>query len=74
MVMDPRLTSELTPELRNIVMEIEPQCRTLGLDFFPVIFEMVDYQLVLNHDQQQRRFRVARMDITEECVAGNISR
>lgn len=44
MVMDPRLTSELTPELRDIVLEIESQCRNLGLDFFPVIFEMVNYQ------------------------------
>ncbi|NBX18170.1 MAG: SpoVR family protein [Proteobacteria bacterium] len=42
--MDPRLTSELTPELKNIVREIESQCKNLGLDFFPVIFEMVDYQ------------------------------
>ncbi|WP_202613989.1 SpoVR family protein [Silvanigrella paludirubra] len=44
MVMDPRLTSELTPELRDIVTEIESHARNLGLDFFPTIFEMVDYQ------------------------------
>lgn len=44
MVMDPRLTSELTPELRDVVLEIESHCRNLGLDFFPVIFEMVNYQ------------------------------
>lgn len=44
MAMDPRLSSELTPELRDIVMEIEAHCKNLGLDFFPVIFEMVDYQ------------------------------
>lgn len=44
MVMDPRLTSELTPELRDIVAEIESHARNLGLDFFPTIFEMVNYQ------------------------------
>ena len=44
MVMDPRLTSELTPELRDIVSEIEAKTRDLGLDCFPVIFEMVNYQ------------------------------
>ena len=39
MVMDPRLTSELTPELKNIVLEIESQSRNLGLDFtgIPII-------------------------------------
>ncbi len=42
--MDPRLTSELTPELKDIVAEIESHCANLGLDFFPVIFEMVNYQ------------------------------
>jgi len=44
MVMDPRLTSELTSELRDIVQEIEGHARNLGLDFFPTIFEMVNYQ------------------------------
>jgi len=39
-----RLTSDLTPELRDIVVEIESYAKTLGLDFFPTIFEMVDYQ------------------------------
>ena len=43
MVLDVRLTSELTPELKEIVSEIESQARSLGLDFFPTIFEMVDY-------------------------------
>lgn len=44
MVMDPRLTSELTPELKDIVQEIEGHAKNLGLDFFSTIFEMVDYQ------------------------------
>lgn len=44
MVMDPRLTSELTPELKEIVLEIESHAKNFGLDFFPTIFEMVDYQ------------------------------
>jgi stage V sporulation protein R len=44
MSLDPRLSSELTPELRLIVAEIESHCRNLGLDFFPVMFEMVNYQ------------------------------
>lgn len=42
--MDARLTSDLTPELKDIVLEIENHARNLGLDFFPTIFEMVDYQ------------------------------
>jgi stage V sporulation protein R len=42
--MDPRLTSEVTPELREIIVEIEGISRKLGLDCFPVIFEMVNYQ------------------------------
>jgi stage V sporulation protein R len=44
MVMDPRLTSELTDELKEIVVEIESYAKDYGLDFFPVIFEMVDYR------------------------------
>lgn len=44
MVMDGRLSSHLTSELRDIVFEIEACARNLGLDFFPTIFEMVDYQ------------------------------
>lgn len=43
MVLDSRLTSELTPQLKEIVAEIEGQAHSLGLDFFPTIFEMVDY-------------------------------
>jgi stage V sporulation protein R len=43
MVMDSRLTSELTPELKDVVAEIESHARNLGLDFFPTLFEMVDY-------------------------------
>jgi stage V sporulation protein R len=44
MVLDQRLTSELTSDLKAVVAEIEGHCARLGLDFFPVIFEMVDYQ------------------------------
>lgn len=44
MVMDSRLTSQLTPELRDVVFEIEAHAKNLGLDCFPTIFEMVDYQ------------------------------
>jgi stage V sporulation protein R len=44
MPMDARLTSDLTPQLREVVSEIENCARSLGLDFFPTIFEMVDYQ------------------------------
>lgn len=43
MVMDPRLTSEPPEELREIIREIEDRCAASGLDFFPVVFEMVDY-------------------------------
>jgi stage V sporulation protein R len=41
--MDPRLTSELTDDLKEIVVDIESHSKDYGLDFFPVIFEMVDY-------------------------------
>jgi stage V sporulation protein R len=44
MPMDLRLTSELTPLLKDVVAEIEFHSKNLGLDFFPTIFEMVDYQ------------------------------
>lgn len=44
MAFDPRLSSEIPPELRDIVIEIEAHCKNLGLDFFPIIFEMVDYR------------------------------
>ncbi len=44
MALDSRLTSELTPELKDIVQEIEAHARNCGLDFFPTIFEMVDYE------------------------------
>jgi stage V sporulation protein R len=44
MVMDPRLTSDVTPELRDVIQQIEAHARNMGLDFFPVIFEMVNYQ------------------------------
>lgn len=44
MALDARLSSELTPELRDIVAEIEALARKHGLDCFPVIFEMVNYQ------------------------------
>lgn len=43
MVMDPRLTSEPPEELQQIICEIEAESARQGLDFFPVIFEMVDY-------------------------------
>ena len=43
MVFDPQMSSDLTSELRDIVQQIEAQARSFGLDFFPVIFEMVDY-------------------------------
>ena len=44
MAMDPRLTSDLTDELKEIVVDIESYTKAYGLDFFPVIFEMVDYR------------------------------
>lgn len=37
-------SSQLTSELRDIVLEIETCAKKLGLDFFPTIFEMVDYK------------------------------
>lgn len=43
MASDPRMDSDLTDELREIVRNIESICAAQGLDFFPVIFEMVNY-------------------------------
>lgn len=44
MVSHASLTSALTPELNDIVQDIESHAKSLGLDFFTTIFEMVDYQ------------------------------
>ena len=52
MVLDSSLTSALTPELRDIVQEIEAHAKNLGLDFFTTIFEMVDYQQMNTRKRQ----------------------
>jgi stage V sporulation protein R len=36
--------TSLTPELREIAWDLKEKAETAGLDFFPTIFEMVDYK------------------------------
>ena len=35
---------EMAQELKDVIQEIESKSKSLGLDYFPIIFELVDYQ------------------------------
>lgn len=42
----PKMNSALPAEIEASRAEIEEVCKNLGLDFFPILFEMLDYQQI----------------------------